>query len=414
MFFNNYQFLKNKETLLLILLILISVLVRIPVILILGDTSLENEWQHLVHNLVTHGKLVYQNLDGFLLPNLWMPPLYAYYLYFFTFFNLESQNYIILVLVSQILLASISVAIFYKINKFFFTQTTSFYSSLILSLFPLYIYASSQISSISLQVFLTILYFYLFFQLIKKKNILSIFFFSFVSGLLILLRGEFWAIFILSLFYLFFFSKVSIKKLFLIFLISLITASPYLIRNIVIFEKLTVLESFGYNLWKGNHPQAKKISRVEGSEIVNENLLKQIYAIPKDKFYRINYDKFFLDQAIKNISKDPLGYIVFFIKKAFSLFFIIIGSMDQRYWHPLHYIPVLLIGITSLIGIILSNKKSSEFNYLFFIFLLNIFVYSTFSILPRYKLIILPLQIIFTSVLIEYIKKKFFNQRKDN
>ena len=88
--------------------------------------------------------------------------------------------------------------------------------------------------------------------------------------------------------------------------------------------------------------------------------------------------------------------------------------MDQRYWHPLHYIPVLLIGITSLIGIVLSNKKSYEFNYLFFIFFLNIFIYSTFSILPRYKLIILPLQIIFTNVLIERIKNKFINKKENN
>ena len=169
MLLNNYHHLKNKEIYRLILIILLSIVVRVPIIFLFGDITLDHEWKYLVHNLVTHGKLVYQSLDGFLLPNLWMPPLYAYYLYFFTFFNLENQNYIILILLSQTLLASVSVAIFYKINKFFFSEKISFYSSLIFSLFPLHLYACSQISSISLQIFLSILFFYFLFLFVEKK-----------------------------------------------------------------------------------------------------------------------------------------------------------------------------------------------------------------------------------------------------
>ena len=328
MYLNNYQYLKNKETYLLIFLFLFSFLIRIPIIFIFGDTSIDKEWGILVHNLIVHGQLVYERFDEFLLPNLWIPPLYAYYIYIFSFFGLEGQNYVLLVLSSQVLLASISVVVFYKINKLFFSQKISFYSSLILSLFPLYIYACSQISSISLQVFLTILYFYFFFLFVKKKNISSIILFSFTSGLLILLRGEFWAIFVLSLFYLFLFFKIPIKKILLIVLVTLITASPYLIRNVLIFEKITVLESFGYNLWKGNHPHAVENSRVEGSEMIDEDLREQINTIAKDKFYRINSDKLFLDQAIKNITKEPIEHLIFFVKKFISFLFIIIGSID--------------------------------------------------------------------------------------
>ena len=131
-------------------------MIRIPIIFIFGDTSLENEWEILVHNLIIHGQLVYERFDEFLLPNLWMPPLYAYYIYIFSFFGLEGQNYVLLVLSSQVLLASISVVVFYKINKLFFSQKISFYSSLMFSLFPLHMYACSQISSISLQMFLAI------------------------------------------------------------------------------------------------------------------------------------------------------------------------------------------------------------------------------------------------------------------
>ena len=146
-------------------MILFSAFIRIPVILIYGDSNLEHEWEPLVNNLIEHGQLVYEIFDnGILLPNLWMPPLYAYYLYCFSFFGLEDQNYIRLILLSQVLLASISVAVFYKINKLFFSQKISFFNSVLFSIFPIYVYASSQISSISLQVFLMILFFYFFFS----------------------------------------------------------------------------------------------------------------------------------------------------------------------------------------------------------------------------------------------------------
>ena len=409
MFLNSYHQIKSKEIYVLTFLILFSAFIRIPVILIYGDSNLEHEWELLVNNLIEHGQLVYEIFDnGMLLPNLWMPPLYAYYLYCFSFFGLEDQNYIRFILLSQVLLASISVAVFYKINKLFFSQKISFYNSVLFSIFPIYVYASSQISSISLQVFLMILFFYFFFQIIDKKNFSSIILFSFISGLLILLRGEFRIIFVVSIFYLFLFFKIPIKKIFLIFLITLVTTSPYLIRNFIIFGKITVVETSGYNLWKGNHPHALQNSRVEGSEMVSENLKKLNDSIPRDKFYRINRDKLFFDQAIKNIIKKPLEYLIFSLKKAISFQFIILDSMDPRYWNPLHYLPLLLLGVTSLIGLILSDKKSYKFNYLILIFFIIIIIFSMVSILPRYKLIILPFQIIFTGVLIEYVKEKFF------
>ena len=77
----------------------------------------------------------------------------------------------------------------------------------------------------------------------------------------------------------------------LIFLITLVTASPYLIRNFIIFDKITIVETSGYNLWKRNHPLAVKNSVVEGLDFSPERDIKlseQIDAIPRDKFYRIN------------------------------------------------------------------------------------------------------------------------------
>ena len=407
MYLNNYQQLKNKEVFIIIFLLITSVVVRIPAILILGDADLDNEWKILVNNLINHETLAFRNFDGNLIPNLYMPPLYPFYLYFISIITPEQQNYINLILASQILLATLSVFLFYEINKFFFSKKISFYSSLIFSLFPLHIYACSQISSITLQIFLFLLFFYLFFNLVNKKSIIIICFFSIVSGLSMLIRGEFIIIFFISITFLYFFFKTSLKNILLIFLITLITVSPYLTRNFLIFDEITITKTLGYNLWKGNNSNSK----VEGSELFDYSLKSKINKIKKDTYYQIKYDKIFFDQAIKNISDDPKRYIILFLKKVLSFLFIDINSSEDNYYNFLHYLPVLFFGISSLFGIILYDKKSLKINYLILIYFTYVFIFSCFFILPRYKLIILPLQIIFSNFLIVYFYKKFFYRK---
>ena len=207
MFLNKYHHLKNKEINILIFLFLFSILIRIPAIVMFGDQSLENEWKDIVNNLIVGKGFLYRGE-----PNLFMPPLYAYYLYFFSLFNFEDQNYVKLILSSQILLSSIVVVLFYKLNQEFFSKKISLYSSILLTIFPLYIYSCTQISSISLQVFLTTTFLFCFFQILNRNNNLAIFIFSLVSGLLILLRGEFLIIFIFSIIYFIIFLKLILKR----------------------------------------------------------------------------------------------------------------------------------------------------------------------------------------------------------
>ena len=139
---------------------------------------------------------------------------------------------------------------------------------------------------------------------------------------------------------------------------------------------------------------------------MENDLLLQREKIPKDKYYRIVENKILTKEALKNIKNDPARYLVLFFKKAASFMFINIESSDPRYYNPIHYIPLILLGITSLIGIFLTGKKSYRLNYLILIFFFYIIIFSCFFILPRYKLVILPLQIIFTNNLINYVMKK--------
>ena len=414
---NNYQNLKNKEAYLLIFLFLFSFLIRIPSIFIFGDTSLENEWKLLVNYLTEYRKLysILPSLinstslppltfDDFFVANVFMPPLYAFYLYFFKLINFTKEIYILIILFSQSILSSLSVVIFYIINKNFFSSKISLLGALIFLLFPIHIYACGQISSAILQSFLLVVFFYFFFKTIKKDNFFNICFLSLTSGLLILLRGEFIAYFILSILYMGLFLKINLKSITIIVLLTTVTISPYLIRNIMLVDTITITKSIGYNLWKGNNPN----STVEGNSSIDSNLIEQIEKLPKDKYFDVNADRVFQNEGLKNIKNNPLRYLALYVKKILSFIFIDINSSYPKYYHPLHYLPILLIGITSILGIILSNKNSKQINFLILYFIANITIISVFFVLPRYSLAILPLQIIFSNIFFQYIKNNFF------
>ena len=401
--YKNISILQNENNL-IIILFLFSALIRVPVVIILGDTHLDNEWGTLLYNLINHNTLSQQQFGDFLLPNLWLPPLYAYFIYILSFSGLENQNLIILILFFQVFLSSISVVFFYKINRFFLSQTLSFYSSLIFSIFPLYLYASGQISSASLAIFLIVFFYYFFLKITEKSNFSYILLFSVTAGLLILTRREFIAIVIISSIYLSVFFKKSIKDILLILIISALTISPYLIRNYITFDKIIIHSGFGYNLWQGNNLNSK----VEGSEIIYENLQNLIDEIPKDKFYRINEDKIFNKEAIKNIKENPTRYLILYIKKFFSYIFFDLNSTLPNYYSPFHILPIFLAAITSTFGFFLSKKKSHYFNYLILIYIFYIAVIPIFAIQPRYKLYIIPFQIVFSFIFINFLKEKYF------
>ena len=227
---------------------------------------------------------------------------------------------------------------------------------------------------------------------------------SLTSGLLILLRGEFIALFLLSILYLVLFLKINLKSFTIIILLTIVVISPYLIRNVILLDSITITKSIGYNLWKGNNPN----SLVEGNVYIDLNLIEQLNKVPKDKYFDINADKVFQNEGLKNIKNNPTRYFGLYLKKFLSFIFIDINSSYPNYYHLLHYLPVLFISITSVIGIILSEKNSYLMNFLILYFITNIAILSVFFILPRYNLAILPLQVIFSNVFFEYTKNNFF------
>ena len=393
------------------LILITGLFFRILAAIYFGDTELQNEWAVLFHNYKisgTYGLNVvlgdffampkFADSNEVVLPSAFMPPLYFFFIYLVDKISFDFFNTVKLLVIIQIALNLISIIILFKILVKFVNKFTSNIICLIFSLFPLNIYGSVQVSSITLQIFLIIGFLFFLLELSRNQNFRNIFLFSFFSGLLILIRGEFFLFYFFSLIYFFLLNMKNIKILLLTVFLTSIVISPYVARNFINFDSLVLTKSLGYNLLKGNNPSLK----VEGSpEFIEKKYNRKDLIIKTDNKYEINLDNFYKKRAIEYLKEEPLRYINFYFLKVFSFIFIDVKSSYPNYYHPLHIVPKLLISLISIIGAVSLIKKKGFFQFLSIFYLLNILLFSLFFILPRYSLILLPVKLLLSSVLIE-------------
>lgn len=402
----------NFKFSILFFLILSSFIIRLIAVLIYGDTRIDNEWNVLLDHLYDHNVYAYHKFDNELIPTSYMPPMYPFILLFFKIISFEKINILNIIFAFQIILSVISVYIFYKINEQFFSKNISIINSFVFAFFPLSIYGVTQTSSITLQIFLSLLFLRYFFLVTSDSSNKNILVFSIICGISLLTRGEFFLIFILTLAYILFCKKISFANIIKIFIISMIIISPYLVRNYINSGKIHIVNVTGYALWKGNNQDllVEGFRNYDGSEadlLKREGLYSKFENIPKDSSYETNKDKFFLESAMKNIFKQPSVYFVLYIKKALSYYFFDIDSSYKNYYNFMHIFPIIFISILSIPGLIIFLKsRDFQKSYIIFYLLLFVSIFSFFFILPRYKLIILPMQIILSSFSIKFFIDK--------
>tara|TARA_X000001036_G_scaffold437219_1_gene482079 strand:+ start:2545 stop:3786 length:1242 start_codon:yes stop_codon:yes gene_type:complete len=401
-------------------LIFLSLIVRLFSSHFYSDDVLKNEWAMILHNYEVSGTFginvlineylaipKYAEIGERVLPTVFMPPLYLYFIYLSklltnNFFDLTS-----FIIFLQIFLSLISIILFYKIIKIYIShKITVWFTTSIFAFFPLNIYATSQISSITLQVFLTLLFFYILSLIIKKNNFLSVIFFSIVSGLLILIRGEFFLFYFLTIFYFFLYLNKNFKFFLISLLVTLLTISPYLYRNYQHFSTLTITKSLGYNLLKGNNPSLK----IEGDLKFIENIMKSKKKnIKIDDSYDIKLDSLYKEKAFYFIKSEPFEYFKLYILKIISFLLFDFNSTYTHYFNFFHIFPKIFIGITSLIGGIFAFKKRGFFQFLSIYYFLTILLFSVFFIVPRYSLMLLPIQILLSIEVFQYLRRKLLN-----
>ena len=339
-------------------LLVFTFLLRLIFVFFVRDSGFDNEWGILLNNLIIHKSYSFYTFNGQLIPSVLLPPMYPFFLYSTKMItSFDHDNLLYFVILIQIIFSTYSVYLFYQINKNFFSNNVSFYNTFIFSIIPLNVYACGQISSINLQIILTLLFLKFLMTITKNNNLKNIIIFSIVSGILILTRGEFILILTLIILFIFLNKKINLNNLVIIGFIVLLIISPYLVRNYKHFNQVIIVKSLGYNLWKGNN----KLSKVEGYENFKKaeffDLKLKISNIQKDKYYEIQRDKVFLEEAVKNLNKDLIYYTKLYFKKFFSFFFIDMNSSYPNYYNLFNIVPMILISILSLPGIFTFYKK---------------------------------------------------------
>jgi len=398
-----------------------SFLIRLVVVYFLGDQynepkgyrlGVNNEWNVLLAHLIKYKSYSLLIFNEQLIPSVFMPPMYPFFLYSINFIsNFSGDNLMYAIIFIQIILSTYCVYIFYQINQNFFSNKLSLINSIVFSIIPLNLYYCGQISSINLQVLFSLLFLKFLILIIKEKNQRNIIFFSIISGAMILTRGEFILIFLCILFFVFLKKKIKFTNLVKIMIIISIVVSPYMVRNYIHFNEIFIVKSLGYNLWKGNNELANVEGYTDFEKIEFKKLKNNIDNLEKNKHYEINRDNVFLDQAIVNLKKDFSKYFTLFFKKLFSYYFIDINSSYPNYYNFFHIFPIILISILSAPGLLFFYKNNKLENECFGIYLFsNLIIFSIFFILPRYKLVILPIQIILAAYFINYIMKRYVSK----
>ncbi len=391
-------------------IIFLGLIARTIITIFYADIGIDNEWRVMLINLYENGILSIRSVNGSPVPNLFMPPLYPIFLYGLKLVFLKNEIFMISIYTFHILFSLIAVYFFYLTVVLYFNKKLALLGTAIFCFFPLHIYSVSQISSINLQVVCFSLFLYGLTYLLRYKKDLFLMIFSITSGLLILLRGEFFIFYFFSVFFIYLKYK-NFKKIILSIIVCLLVVSPYLIRNYKIFNVITITKSGGYNLLKGNNPK----SLVEGKammgsvrEVVPE-VKEKLDAIPFGEKYDLYFDQILLNQAILFIKEDPIRYINLFLKKFVAFLIIDFNSTYPNYYSIFHIIPKLILGLATLISISLYFRfKGGIYDYLVYFYFMNIGLFSIFFILPRYSLPLLPIQIMISLCLL----KKYFNKNK--
>lgn len=400
----------NKKNFIIFLITL--TILKIVLAFFYGDTVYEYEWGIIVKNLLSDFSFSYHEIDGKKIPSAYMPPLYAYFLYSISLLGFSEFVTVKLVLLFQCILSSISVFYFFKILKIYFEKKYSIIFSIIYFLIPINFYSATQVSSVTCQtvIFILFLYYYL-----SASSNLDYFKVGIFSGFASLIRGEFWLLFLILIFYKIIIKNINIKQILITIFLTVLIISPTLVRNYISFEELVLTKSSGYNLWRGNSISTNINGEIIETMEIKEKKIKLKNDLNNSKNinkYEIYLDELYFQIAKKNILSDPLKYLIHYINKFFAFLIFNPSSDYPNYYNLLVVIPEILISLFAIMGIIqniLSKKINYEILIVTFFYLMLI---PAFFILPRYKLFIYPMYIIFSCYFFTFLFNNIFSRKQ--
>lgn len=370
-------------------------------------------------------------------------PLYPYFLAFL--YRIFGINLLIPRIV-QSLIGSFNCVLVSKIGTILFKKRIGIISGIIAGIYPLFIYFDNELLIPTLLIFLILLGFYLILkQSSNRVSKLGWFFTGIIWGLAAITRPNVLFFLIILPFWLLKKLRKNSKMTILYGLLGVIAIiAPVTIRNYIVSKELVLIAwQGGTNFYIGNNPNSDGYTAIipgtrktwwggfyDAKRIAEEALKRELKNSEIDKYWFI--------QGLEFIKKEPLNTFYLLLKKTYLFFggFEISNNRDIYFFTRLSYLKFLIFNLPlfqfpfgiifplSLLGIFIfikqrksyRNDSKKEINILLaLIFIISYsFSFVIFFVCARYRLVIIPFLIIFSSFAILFFIEEIKRRRIKN
>jgi len=270
----------------------------------------------------------------------------------------------------------------------------------IFAVYPFFIFYSTLILSETLFLFLFLLFLCSLLDTQSSSTEQGI-----AAGLMHLTKPIFFYFFPVIWLWQYKFQKESVKKIVISVFVLAVVASPWVIRNFIVFDSLVLnTASSGHILWEGNNPW-NKTGGVSGTF---ENPDAWIDLVP-DGLNELETDLWKKNQAIIFIKDNPLFFFRTAIKKFLRFWSLWPNSDDHQDWiykaaSVFSFGPVLALSMIGIFTLRRCRKEMILFASLI-IYLTLLHIVTLGSI--RYRLPLEPVMIIVASMtLVQFFRKR--------
>lgn len=381
----------------LVLIFLAALLIRLLGLVYVSDfNNPDTEEFGVIANYLISGKgYSYHSINDSPLPSAYMPPGYPLLLAGVCYiFGVGFKSFVIIEIL-QAFIGAVICMLLYVIAHKKFSEKVAFYSALVLSFYPTFVYLSSQFSASNLYIFLNLVLVLLLFRGEESNNIITFLFAGIVLGMLILSRAQVLAYLpFIGIWIYFRTSKNRLKNISAFVLATLLVLTPWTLRNYHVFGRFVPLTTGGgYNLCRGHNEKAIETTQpFRPPKELNEKIAK----LPYTKDYEVRRDNIYRDEALTFIRENPIESFLLLPLKKFLDYWIYYlddypGAKSFLYWFPWTLmLPFFIIGIVKTVN------QFQKYSLFYLYFLLSTIIIMIFFVLPRYRMFITPFVIPFS------------------
>lgn len=350
------------------------------------------------------------------------PPGYPYFLA--GIYAIFGHN-LFIVKIIQALLSTASCIVIYLIVKMLLEEYTALLSASIFATYPQFIRYSGELWSETLFIFLFLVFLLFLFKFLENNSCKNGIIAGIALGITALTR-EIAFLFIGPIAIWLFMNtfpqnkvKNFLKNFSVVCIFMIITILPWVIRNYQVFHKfIPISTNGGINFYMGNNPDATgKFQWKLPPETVwpdhRYNVSSKELAFQELKVYEQGYSV-----GLKFIATSPVRFAKLAYKKIFLLWrppyyqiyngYILTKTIFRITW--LVYDTILLIAMIPAIILLIKRKEKKWFLFIFWIIFISLVCAFTYYD-TRYRLPLVPIQIIFTVYTFNKIYCKLFRQK---